>query len=98
MIPLVISPSVREKLRFKHKVQEQEIRECFLNFEGKYLTDSRENHNTDPPTLWFIGDTYRGRKLKVVFIHRDGNIHVKSAYEANEAEKRIYNDMNRNGE
>ena len=98
MIPLVISPTVQEKLRSKHEVQEQEIRECFLSLEGKYLIDTRENHNTDPPTLWFIGDTYRGRKLKVIFIHRDGNIYIKSAYEANEAEKRIYDKMNRHGE
>lgn len=98
MISLVISPAVREKLRSKHKVQEQEIRECFLDFEGKFLIDTREDHNTNPPTLWFIGHTYQGRKLKIIFIHRDGNIYIKSAYEANEVEKRIYNKANRNGE
>lgn len=98
MIPLVISPAIREKLRTKHKVQEQEMRECFLNFEGKYLMDSREDHNTDPPTLWFIGETYQGRELKIIFIHRNGNIYIKSAYEANKVAKRIYDKMNGNGE
>lgn len=97
-LPLVISRSVRMKLEEKHHVQEQEIRECFLNFQGKYLFDTREKHDTDPPTLWFIGETYRGRTLKIIFVHRDGNIFLKSAYEPHDNSIRIYTTLTKNGE
>lgn len=90
LIPLVISPDIQDKLANKHKVQGLEVQECFLNHEGKYLIDTRENHATDPPTLWFVGQTHRGRCLKVIFVHRDGNLYLKSAYDANDAAKRIY--------
>jgi len=52
--------------------------------------DTREEHASDPPTLWFITETYWGRKLKVVFIQKGEDIHVRTAYEPNEAELRIY--------
>lgn len=94
MITLVISPTMREKIAKKHCVQEQEIHECFLEHEGNYIVDTREDHATDPPTLWFIGRTYRGRLLKIIFVHRDGNIYIKSAYEPNEAVIRIYEKLN----
>lgn len=93
MIPLVISPAIRKKLDEKHKVQELEIRECFLNYDGKYLEDTREDHLTDPPTLWFIGQTYRGRELKIIFVCRDKNIYIKSAYDADPVSKRIYTEL-----
>ena len=98
MIPLVVSPAMREKLLSKHGVQELEVIECFLNHEGKYLVDTREDHATDPPTLWFIGETHRGRCLKVVFVNRDGNLYLKSAYEANEASKHIYKQLTEIGD
>lgn len=90
MIPLILSPRVREKLETKHQVKEQEVRECFLNYVGEYLLDEDEKHVTDPPTLWFIGETYRGRLLKIIFVCRDGNIYLKSAFDANEKSQRIY--------
>lgn len=95
MIPLVISPAVREKLTSRHEVKEDEIKECFMNSEGKYVTDDREEHKSDPPTLWFIGETHKGRELKVVFIHNNGNLYIKSAYDADEAIKRIYTELAR---
>ena len=67
-------------------------------FKSKYLIDTREDHATDPPTLWFVGETHRGRKLKIIFVLRDGNIYIKSAYEANEAAKRIYTKLSSDGE
>lgn len=78
------------KIGEKHHAQELEIRECFINHDGKYLEDTREDHLTDPPTLWFIGRSYRGRELKIIFVHRDKNIYIKSAYEADSEAKRIY--------
>lgn len=98
MIPLVVSPAIREKLLNKHKVQELEVRECFLNHEGKYLIDTREEHATDPPTLWFVGETHRGRRLKIIFVNRNGNLYLKSAYDADDAAIRIYTKLNRNGD
>ena len=99
MIPLVVSPAMREKLMRKHNIQELEVVECFLNDEtGKYLEDDREDHRTDPPTLWFVGETHRGRRLKIIFVHRDGNLYLKSAYAANEAVIRIYNERTNSGD
>lgn len=98
MIPLVVSPAIREKLLNKHGVRELEVVECFLNHEGKYLVDTREDHATDPPTLWFIGETHRGRCLKIIFVNRDGNLYLKSAYEADDNSKRIYARLTQNGD
>ena len=98
MIPLVVSPTIRDKLIKKHGVQELEVVECFLNHEGKYLVDLREDHATDPPTLWFIGETHRGRRLKVIFVNRDGNLYLKSAYDADESSSHIYTRLNENGD
>ena len=30
--------------------------------------DTREQHRSDPPTLWFVAPTSQGRLLKIVFI------------------------------
>ena len=57
---------------------------------GDFLRDQREDHRSDPPTLWFIAETYIGRKLKMAFIPVDGDFHVGTAYELNDEEVRIY--------
>jgi len=91
---LYISDAVRSKLDTKHGVSEEEIIECFCNKERthKFLTDTREDHKTDPPTKWFIASTDFGRLLKVVFIQcADGTISIKSAFPPNDIEIRIYN-------
>src|SRR5690606_9089337 len=69
-VPLHISPAIRRKLAEKHNVTEEEIKQCFLNLNGVYLRDRREQHDTDPPTYWFIAETNRCRALKVAFIAR----------------------------
>ncbi len=86
----IISRNVLDKLATKHRVSVEEIEQCFASRTGTYLEDSREEHKTDPPTRWFIGETDMGRKLKVVFIQRDGETIIRTAYEANDDEKRIY--------
>ena len=63
-----ISPRVRKKLAERHGVSENEVRQCFTNLDGRYLRDTREEHQTDPPTYWFIAETNRCRKLKVCFM------------------------------
>lgn len=89
---LVISQKTREKLRKKHCVTEEEIKQCFASRDGRFLIDTREEHRTDPPTHWFLAETYYGRLLKVVFVPDvDGeDLHIKTAYEPNEIEMHIY--------
>ncbi|MET0072169.1 MAG: hypothetical protein ABW096_19195 [Candidatus Thiodiazotropha sp.] len=86
---LIISSRVREKLSEKHDVTEEEITQCFSD-RGKLLRDTREDHATDPPTLWFIGETNYGKRLKIVFVEKEGVIHIKTAYPPNSEEERIY--------
>ena len=86
-----ISQKVQRKLEEKHCVSPDEIEQCFTNINGKFLFDRRENHRSNPPTQWFVAETDFGRKLKVVFIAKDDNIIIRTAYEANAEEIRIYN-------
>ncbi|MHA6916173.1 ADP-ribosyl-(dinitrogen reductase) hydrolase [Ralstonia pseudosolanacearum] len=90
MLNLIITPSIKHKLEVKHNVTELEVRQCFLNLCGTYLVDDREDHRTDPPTLWFVAETDRGRKLKIIFVPADGNIMLKSAYDASPEVQGIY--------
>ena len=87
---LVISQKISEKLATKHNVSPDEVAQCFANREGQFLLDPREEHRSDPPTLWFIAETNFGRKLKVVFIHKEGNNYLRSAFPPDENELRIY--------
>jgi hypothetical protein len=90
MPSFIISDAVREKLKVKHSVIEKEVLQCFENRCGVFLQDDREDHQTDPVTLWFVAQTNAQRTLKVVFMFINGSIHVKTAYEANENEVHIY--------
>jgi len=85
---LVISPAVLKK----HRVTRAEVEQCFENRNGGLLFDTREEHQSDPPTLWFAADTDAGRRLKVVFVPRGDLIFLKTSYDANEDEKEIYKD------
>lgn len=87
---LVLSKTILEKLASKHGVNREEVEQCFANRTGAYLQDTREDHQSDPPTLWFIADTNYGRLLKIVFIAKDGDVFIRTAYPPNEAELSIY--------
>lgn len=87
---LKCSSAVKQKLAQKHGVSLEEVQQCFANREGNLLEDIRENHKTDPPTQWFIAETDYGRRLKVAFMLKGADIIVKTAYEPNEIEERIY--------
>lgn len=89
---LIISPGIQEKLKTKHRVKTQEIEECFLNHDGRYLADEREEHATSPPTLWFIGETDTGRRLKVVFVPEHGNTYLRTAFEPTQRQAKVYFD------
>ncbi|CAB3753790.1 ADP-ribosyl-(dinitrogen reductase) hydrolase [Paraburkholderia humisilvae] len=89
---LQISPSVQQKLAGKKPpVKQDEILQCFANREGKFLLDTREDHKSDPPTRWFIAETNFGRKLKIAFIPRGAVVTIRTAYDPNDDELRIYN-------
>lgn len=88
---LIISQKIRAKLANKTPpVTEDEITQCFTTRSGVYLRDLREEHQTDPPTRWFISETYYGRMLKIVFIRKDNDVIIKTAYDPNANEARIY--------
>lgn len=88
---LIVSAKVKEKLSNKQPpVTKEQIEECFATRTGKYLIDEREEHASNPPTRWFISETYYGRKLKVVFIPQGEDVVIRTAYDPNEEEKRIY--------
>lgn len=85
-----ISTRVVEKLLNKHKVTRDEVVECFLNRSGPTFRDTRENHETDPPTQWFCAETDRGRLLKVVFVDHGSFFAVKSAFEPRDGSDKLY--------
>lgn len=90
MSQLRISPKVAGKLAEKHKVERREVEQCFDNKCGRFLLDDREDHRTDPPTLWFVAPTNKGRMLKIIFIYRDGYLDLRSAYDADQRIQDIY--------
>lgn len=85
-----ISARIRQKMLAKHGVTEKELVECFENRRGADLFDTRAEHITDPLTRWFLAHTNHCRLLKVVFIPVDGVMEIKSVFEPNEEEIRIY--------
>lgn len=92
---LFISDWVKEKLSMPDRnITEIEVEEAFYNSSGKYLIDIREEHKTHPSTYWFISETYEGRLLKICFIiyHNKRIINIKTAYEPDDTEVRIYED------
>lgn len=90
MDQLIISDAVLIKLRQKHQVSRREVEQCFQNRLGRLLYDARESHKTDPPTLWFIASTHKGRWLKIVYIQINEVLHLKTAYEPNDVETKLY--------
>jgi uncharacterized DUF497 family protein len=87
---LHISENVLEKLHRKHHVDRREVEQCFENIDGPLLIDNRENHKSDPPTLWFISKTNKNRLLKIAYIQRGSEIHLRTCFEPNEDEIKIY--------
>lgn len=90
MKSLIISPATLAKLHSKHNVVREEVEQCFLNRTNTYLIDNREEHRTDPATEWFISETDKQRRLKVMFVAKDGNVYLRSAYEPSPAVIKLY--------
>lgn len=89
-LKLKISKRIADKIRDKHGVSRKDVYECFENRRGKDLFDTRAEHLTDPLTRWFLAYTNHKRLLKVVFIPVDGWMEIKSVFEPNAEEIRIY--------
>jgi hypothetical protein len=90
-LPLIVSPGIEAKLAGKvPPVTIREVEQCFENRVGGLLTDTREDHKTDPPTMWFLAETNAQRLLKVVYVQKRGFVYLKTAYDPNAEEKRIY--------
>jgi uncharacterized DUF497 family protein len=89
---VIPSQKIEDKLA-KRGITLDHCIECFANRTGGFPRDTRERHQTDPPTRWFISRTDAGRLLKVIFIHYQfaNEIHIKSAYEPNTNEIELYN-------
>ncbi len=88
---LIISPKIEAKLAAKSPpVVRREVEQCFANRTGGLLEDTREQHKTDPATLWFIAKTNSNRELKIVYVLDNGYVYLKSAFDPNDEERRIY--------
>ncbi|MBH1529900.1 DUF4258 domain-containing protein [Stenotrophomonas maltophilia] len=85
-----ISRAVADKLQIKHKVSASEISEAFLNRSGGYFTDTRQDHQTNPPTYWFVSETDKGRILKVVFVQYANHFQIKTAFEPTDGSPALY--------
>jgi hypothetical protein len=92
-VRIVISDAVRAKLDAKHGVMPKDVRECFENREGGLLVDDREQHRTDPPTLWFIAPNNHNRRLKICFVQRAGVFYLRTCYPPNVVEETIYEEL-----
>jgi hypothetical protein len=87
---LKISAAILAKIVDGHNVQVVEVEQAFQNRYAGLLEDSRARHKTNPPTLWFVAPTNKGRRLKIVYIQEGKEVHLKSAFEPNAEEERIY--------
>jgi len=55
--------------------------EAFFTFDGNLQRERRREHQTEPPTYWFISQTFEGRVLFIA-IKFDGKIaYLKTAFE-----------------
>lgn len=93
---LIISTKIELKLATQHNVNREEVEQCISNLDENdgLFEDNREENRTIPPTIWFISETDNGRKLKVVVVPKNGDLYLKTAYEANNAELKLYANLN----
>lgn len=87
---LKISAAVLKKLKDDHNVERPEVEQALQNRQAGLLEDKRAQHKTNPPTLWFIAPTNKWRRLKIVYIQTGSDIDLKSAFDPNMEEERIY--------
>lgn len=91
---IFISDATRNKIEHKHGLTEEDITEAFANWDGRPQADTREEHKTDPETLWFVAETNRGVNIKVVYVlYPDGRLYIKSAYKPSSSVIDLYNKL-----
>ena len=90
---LRFAPSIIDKLAIKiPPLSVVEVEEAFLQWDGYWVLDDREDHQTVPPTYWFLSETLDGRILKIVIkpVPNEEFAYVRTAYDAYEEEIYIY--------
>jgi hypothetical protein len=85
-----ISQRVLEKLKNKHGIERSEITECFCNRTGPYFADTRLEHQTNPPTYWFVAPNDKGRLLKVVFMRYPDYFEIKTVFVPTDGSDALY--------
>lgn len=88
-LPIKISKIVLDKITGRD-IRVIEVEQCFYNREGGLCEDTRAEHRTDPTTKWFVAETDKGRRLKIMFVPLQDGVELKSAYEATDEITRIY--------
>ncbi len=89
---IVATSRVIEKILLFHKIDILEVEEAFNEWVGRPLIDTRTQHKTMPPTVWFCSATLDGRILKIVGIplKESKEFVLKSAYEPEDWEIDLY--------
>lgn len=88
---LIVSDKTKAKLRLKHQVTLDEVMQAFADRPDYVVEDDREDHKSDPPTYWFVASTDSGRMLKVVYVQRGGDFHLRTAFPASAAQIHLFN-------
>ncbi len=87
----ILSQKITDKLRGRG-ISVSDLVECFANRTAGFLVDDREEHKTNPDTLWFVAETEKGRILKIMFVPAGTMAtDIKSAYDSSAEIQRIYN-------
>jgi hypothetical protein len=94
---LMMSEEIKKKLWEKHdKTTEEHINSAFENRSRTILRDNRPQHQTVPPTLWFVGKA-NGKPFKIAFIlfKEAKAIVIKTAYPANDQTQKKYIELSK---
>ena len=91
MSPFLVFAAIREKLREKHNVEVEEVKEAFYGTaEEDFVEEKREEHLRAKKKIWFIGATFNNRALKVVLEIEADSLTLISAYDPDEDDVRAY--------
>jgi uncharacterized DUF497 family protein len=90
MAPFRTTEKIVSKLREKHKIEIEEVREAFLNYDGEFLKETRSEHQGENQKLWFISETDHDRILKIVFIEDQDQLDLITAYDPDEEDITYY--------
>jgi hypothetical protein len=90
-MPFEVHPAIEQKLAIKHQVTVEEVNEATANRVGNLLEEMRPANQGTLKRYWFISETNRGRKLKVVFAtDGTGDPILITAYSPNVIEEKLY--------